>query len=182
MKSEIVAFPWGTPQGFPVQRIDFEGEPFDVEKAEMERDRHAGAHGIWATWLDGIESWESPELSAWLNTDVICVRPLGADDWPAGECNTILDVSIMREHLTSIEALAHHVSQHVAANPVVEDVILVLGLDDRPPMTAALDLLDDFVGARGINYLYAPADHPNWPLLLRSVSQASGGWALRRLP
>lgn len=182
MKSEIVAFPWGTPQGFPVQRIDFGGDPFDAEKAERERDRHAGAHGIWATWLDGIESWDSPELDAWLNNDVIGVRSLGDSDWPAAECSTILDVSIMREHLGSIDDLAHHVSQHVGANPIVEDVILRLELDDRAPMSAALDLLDDFVGPRGINYLYAPADHPSWALMLRAASQATSGWALRRLP
>ena len=184
MKSEVVRFPWGTAEGYPALYLDFEGDAFDPEKADAELERHGAATGLWAVWLDNIETWEAPGLSQWLaahDEGVIAVRRLEGRDWPAARCWTVLDVSVLKSNLRDIEALAEQASELLGPNPVVEDVVLRLEHDDDIPLAEALDLIND-IGAPsgGACHLYAPADHRGWPLILRAVSRASSLWSLRR--
>lgn len=183
MKAEITTFPYGAAEGLPVLRLDFEGGGWSTDAADAERARHDGASGLWGTWVDGLGSWEDDGLDAWLYSQdrVIALRKLGAPDWPAAECPTVLDVSEAMAIAGSIDALADFVAARAVAVPAVLDLVAVLDMAHRAPLTSALDLLADFAHPAGQSYLYAPADHPHWPLLVRAISQCVSMWSLRHL-
>jgi len=179
MKVEIASFPVGMAEGLPVLHLDFEGGPWSTEAAEAHRARHGGARGLWGVWLDGLETWEAPEIDAWIDEQprVVSLRKIGATDWPAAELFTILDVTAAMEHATDIDALADFVAARSSSTPEIFDVVAELGEGQRAPLSGAFDLIADFAQAQG--YIYTPADHPHRPLVLRAITQCASVWALR---
>jgi hypothetical protein len=166
-----------------VIRLDFDGGPWSSEEAEAAVQRMSGARGIWGVWIDNHVTWEDQDLDVWIAGQpcVIALRELGSSDWPAADLNTILDVTSALEHATDVDRLADFVAGCSAGSiPIIADTVARVTHLQRAPIPAALDLLADFTGMTGEGYLYAPADHPHWPLMLRAISQCGSQWSLRK--
>jgi hypothetical protein len=183
VKAELTTFPVGSADGLPVLHLDCDGAPWSTDDADAAVQRMAGARGIWGVWIDNPETWESQDLDVWIAEQpcVIALRELGSTDWPAADLNTVLDVSAALEHATDVDRLADFVAGCAAGSiPIIADAVARVGPLQRAPVPAALDLLADFTGMHGEGYLYAPADHQHWPLVLRAISQCGSQWSLRK--
>jgi hypothetical protein len=178
--AEIVTFPCGTAEGLPVIRLDAEGT-WSSSEADAALAR-VHAPGIWGVWLDGIADWADDDLSEWIaeqGHELIGLRKLGAEDWPASPVNTVLDISDALEHAQDISALAVYVTNNHHPAPQLRDIVAYLGGGLLPPPSNALDLLVDFMQPDSDSYLYAPAGYKLCDFVVRTLANASSTWALR---